>query len=64
MRIGRKLAVTNGLMSLILVGFVLSAKLVIDRIERVFDAISEQTLLVISELNNLRAAGKYAEAKN
>jgi hypothetical protein len=59
MRIGRKLALTHGLMSLLFVGLVFGAKLVIDRIDRDFDTISEQTLSVITELNNQSLAGLH-----
>lgn len=57
MRIGRKLAATHATMSLLLVGLVFGSKLVIDRIDRDFDAISEETLLIIDDLNNMRTAG-------
>ena len=57
MRISHKLAVTHGLMSLLLVGLVYTAKLVIDRIDADFDTISDETFLIIEELDNFRAAG-------
>lgn len=57
MRIGRKLAVTHGIMSLLLIGLVFGAKLVVDRIERDFDTLHSEFSSAIEELNNLRAAG-------
>ncbi len=56
MRIGRKLAVTHLVMSLFLVGLVFGAKLVIDRIDRDVSALSDQTFLIIDQLNDLRSA--------
>ena len=56
MRIGRKLAVTHGLMSLLLVGIVFGAKLTIDRIDHDFDVLHHEFSSITEELNNLRAA--------
>lgn len=56
MRIGRKLAVTHGLMSLLLVGLVFGAKLIIDRIDQDFDVLHREFSSITEELNNLRAA--------
>jgi signal transduction histidine kinase/ActR/RegA family two-component response regulator len=56
MRIGRKLAVTYGLMSILLVGIVLGAKVIIDRIDQNFDILHREFSSVNGELENLRAA--------
>ncbi len=55
MRIGRKLAVTHALMSVLLVGLVLGAKIIIDRIDSDFDTLHHEFSAVTDELNNLRA---------
>jgi signal transduction histidine kinase/CheY-like chemotaxis protein len=44
-------------MSLLLVGLVYSGKVFIDRIDADFNAISEETLSIIEELDNIRSAG-------
>lgn len=56
MRIGRKLAVTHGLMSILLVGLVFGAKAIIDRVDQNFDIFHHEFSSVSEELNNLRAA--------
>ncbi|NNE84522.1 MAG: hypothetical protein HKN28_11185 [Alphaproteobacteria bacterium] len=56
MRIGRKLAVTYGLMSILLVGIVFGAKVIIDRIDQNFEILHHEFSSVNGELDNLRAA--------
>ena len=56
MRIGRKLAMTYGLMSVLLVGLVFGAKLIVDRIDHDFDVLHHEFSAVTEELNNLRVA--------
>ncbi len=57
MRISHKLAVTHGVMSLLLVGLVYSGKVVIDRIGADLFALSGQTHAIMEELDNMRSAG-------